>query len=146
MANVIYLDSNMEIFIPKGKDDYHVLRPVSKDKLKYLRSLERCMEDFRSVWENVVATHQTIDGLEDYCNELLMECSGDEDFPLKDDEYTDILEHDACNSRNKPIYGTLRDWVDSHLREHHDFLVGTWEYSGSYPPESKKRLVKFYYL
>lgn len=127
-ANKAYLCSDKEIYFVINKEDgehYYNIRPVSKERLEELQSLEGCKEYNKEIWVEAVRHGGCEDSLDDFCQELLDDCDGDEDFPFKDDSYTHYLEN-----INPKTGHTLREDVDAKMLALFGYQVGTWECSG----------------
>ncbi len=136
-ANKAYLCSDKEIYLVINKEDgehYYNIRPVSAKQLAELKSLEGCKGYNKEVWVEAVRCGNCEDSLDDFCQELLDDCDGDEDFPFKDDSYTHYLEN-----INPKTGHTLREDVDAKMLALFDYQVGTWECSGCGCDDFKKK-------
>ena len=128
-ANKAYLCSDKELYFVLNDENgkrYYNIRPVSKELLEELQSLEGCKEYNKEIWVEAVRHGDCEDSLEDFCQELLDSCDGDEDYPFKDETYTNYLD-----SINPKTGNTLREDVDAKMLALFGFRVGTWECSGS---------------
>lgn len=126
MANKAYICNDKEVYFPLSKDRYVSIRPVSKEKLDELQSLEGCKAYNKDVWKQAVQYNDYEESLEDFCQSLLDDWSGDENYPFKDDSDIDRLEEIDINSGK-----TLREVIDAKMMELFNIEVGTWEASGS---------------
>lgn len=127
-ANKAYLCSDKELYFvinDKNGTHHYNIRPVSTERLEELQSLEGCKECNREIWVDAVRHGGCEDSLEDFCQELLDSCDGDEDYPFKDDAYTQYLDYINPKTGN-----TLRKDVDAKMLALFGFRVGTWECSG----------------
>lgn len=128
-ANKAYLCSDKELYFVLNDENgkrYYNIRPVSKELLEELQSLEGCKEYNKEIWVEAVRNGDCEDSLNDFCQELLDSCDGDEDYPFKDETYTNYLD-----SINPKTGNTLREDVDAKMFSIFGFRVGTWECSGS---------------
>lgn len=141
MTKVI-LDSDKYLFIVKeDKSNMNVIRPVSLEQLKEMRTLEGCKDYHKEIWVQAVTSDSTEDSLDDFCQSLLdeLDANNDEDFPFKDNSGTDILD-EFVNGTSE----TLRTIVDDFIQSAFGYKVGTWESSGSYSPKEKDIVAVFY--
>lgn len=127
--------SNKEIFI-KSKYGFHVLRPVEKDVLEELRTVEGQINyGADDLWREAVQAGITTDGLDDWMETYMSESfdeTDEEDFPCKDNSSCDELSEED------------RELADKYLLEEYNLEVGTWECSGSFSPNSfNKNFKKF---
>lgn len=116
---------NQEIYI-KSDDSFGVLRYVAKDVLEKLHTVEGLIEyGWDDLWKQAVQYGATTDGLNDWLESVLdEEDDGDEKFPSKDDSFLDELSDED------------RKAADAYILERYGEVVGTWECSGIYSPNS----------
>lgn len=127
-ANKAYLCSDKELYLvinDKKGTHYYNIRPVSTERLEELQSLEGCKEYNKEIWVEAVRHGDCEDSLNDFCQELLDSCDGDEEYPFKDDSFTKYLDYINPKTGN-----TLRKDVDAKMFALFGFRVGTWECSG----------------
>lgn len=110
-----------------------VIRPVSKEQFEDYKDIHFWMDNEREYWVDAVRCEKTDLGLEDYFKELLKEHEGNEDFLLKDDSFTDMLDEDS------DLYGEVVDYIQKDL----DIEVATFECSGLYPPKEYGKYKRF---
>lgn len=126
MERKLFIGSDQEVYIPDGNypdgdPRYNIIRPVTKDMLEELQSVDYWIENYREDWVEAVRAERTDDSLEDWMEQLVAEYCGDENFPLKDESFCDSL-MGPCNE--------LRYNVDEYFLETFSIEVGTWECSG----------------
>lgn len=127
-ANKAYLCSDKELYLVINDEygtSYYNIRPVSTELLEKLQSLEGCKAYNKEIWVEAVRHGDCEDSLNDFCQELLDSCDGDEEYPFKDDSFTQYLDYINPKTKN-----TLREDVDAKMLELFDYQVGTWECSG----------------
>lgn len=110
-----------------GKPCFDVLRPVSEDALEKYRDMSYREDEYLDAWKEAVAHGRTLEGFDDWFEDLWEEEfdeSDPEDFPGKDDSFTDYLTED------------FRLVADGIIKARMGIDVGTWEASGCYPPDT----------
>ena len=103
---------------------FDVLRPVSAEQLESYRDPNQREDEYKDFWRESVAAGRTEDGFDDWFEDVWSEEfdeDDEEDFPGRDDSYTEHLVDD------------LREEADEFLATR-GIDVASYTCGGSYPP------------